>query len=209
MRNNFLMVGRLHEATIQLYATHAKTRMTIDTGNKIVQIQQTISHKWDKQQYDGLCAMIPYLHPRIDGSVLKNGKEQIYTMTATDSPTELLISGNISEWKGNIYFNACYMQLVQKAVYGLKISLDGQWAAKDRFINVCGDWPREFAIQAPDGYEQRIYRLDLIYSAGYSVQDGVVNISRYGLKMANCQPMDEYISNEQMQKILLELEIIS
>lgn len=209
MRNTFLAVGRLNEAVIHFYSTHAKIRLTLDMSDKIIQVQQTISRKWAKQQYDDLCAMIPYLHPCIDGHVLKNGKEQIYTMTAADAQTELFVSGNISEWKGQIYFNACYMRIVQNAAHGLKIELDGQWAEKNRFINICGDWPREFSLPAPSNYEQRVYRLNLIYSGGYIVHDDVVNISSYGLQVVDCQPLDEYISDEQMKKILLELEIMA
>lgn len=208
MRNTFLAVGQLNEAAIHFYSTHAKIRLTLDVSDKIIQIQQTISRKWAKQQYDDLCAMIPYLHPRIDGRVLKNGKEQIYTIATDNTQTELFVSGNISEWKGQIYFNACYMRLTQNASHGLKIELDGQWAGKDRFINICGDWPREFFINAPIGCEQRVYRLTLDYNPGYAVHDNMVTKMDGGLKIINCKSLDEYIDDEQMKKILLELEIM-
>ena len=61
----------------------------------------------------------------------------------------------------------------------------------------------------PKGYEQRVYRLNLIYYGGYMSHDGVVDISDYGLQVADCQPLDEYIDDEQMKKILLELEIMA
>lgn len=209
MRNTFLAVGRLNEAVIHFYSTHAKIRLTLDMSDKIIQVQQTISRKWAKQQYDDLCAMIPYLHPCIDGHVLKNGKEQIYTMTAADAQTELFVSGNISEWKGQIYFNACYMRIVQNAAHGLKIELDGQWVSKNRFVNICGDWPREFQINSPNGCEQRAYRLALDYNPGYAIHDNMVAKMDGGLKIIDCKPLDEYISDEQMKKILLELEIMA
>lgn len=209
MRNTFLAVGQLNEAVIHFYSTHAKIRLTLDISDKIIQIQQTISRKWARKQYDDLCAMIPYLHPRIDGHVLKNGKEQIYTMTTADAPTELFVSGNISEWKGQIYFNACYMHLSQNAAYGLKIELDGQWVGKNRFINICSDWPREFFINAPIGCERRVYRLTLDYNPGYAVHDNMVAKMDGGLKIINCKSLDEYIDDEQMKKILLELEIMA
>ena len=53
-----------------------------------------------------------------------------------------------------------------------------------------------------------MYRLRLSYSAGYVERDGVVDDAPYGLQVLSCQPLDEYVSDEQMKKILLELEIM-
>ena len=36
----------------------------------------------------------------------------------------------------------------------------------------------------------------------------MIDDAPYGLQMLSCQPLDEYISDEQMKKILLELEIM-
>lgn len=210
MLNRFLLVGSLHEAAIQYYATHAKIRMALDVNGQTITIQQTISRKWASEQLAALDHTIPYLHPKIKGTVTKNGKEPIYTMEPADSITQLMISGNINEWKGNIYFNAQAIRAVDaNVVDSISIEVDGQWVDNGRFINLVGDWPREFHLPAPSGYEQRIYRLNLIYSGGYIAHDGVVDISSYGLQVADCQPLDEYIDDEQMEKILLELEIMA
>lgn len=209
MRNRFVCVGTLLECAIQYYATHAKIRMALDVNGQTITIQQTISRKWAPDQLAALDHTIPYLHPQIKGMVTKNGKEPIYTMLPSVQPTRLMVSGNINEWHGNIYFNGQYMRVVANMADSISIEVDGQWADNGRLINVCGDWPREFHLPAPSGYEQRVYRLNLIYSGGYIVHDGVVDISDYGLQMSAFQPLDEYIDDEQMKKILLELEIMA
>ena len=208
MRNRFVCVGTLLECSIQYYATHAKIRMALDVNGQTITIQQTISRKWASDRLAVLDRTIPYLHPQIKGMVTKNGKEPIYTMSPSDQPTRLMVSGNINEWQGNIYFNGQYMRVVANMADSISIEVDGQWADNDRLINVCSDWPREFHIPAPSGYEQRVYRLNLVYSGGYIAHDGVVDISDYGLQVVDCKPLDEYIDDEQMKKILLELEIM-
>lgn len=208
MVNKFLCIGSLHECAIHFYATHVKIRLSLDVNNQSITIQQTISRKWAKQQYDAICRIIPYLYPKIKGIVAKNGREPIYTMQPSNHPTRLVVSGNINEWHGNIYFNGQYVDLCANMADSISIEVDGQWADKDRLINVCGDWPREFHLSAPSGYERRVYRLRLIYNGGYMVHDGVVDISDYGLQVVYCKPLDEYIDDEQMKKILLELEIM-
>ena len=209
MRNRFVCVGTLLECSIQYYATHAKIRMALDVNGQTITIQQTISRKWASDRLAVLDRTIPYLHPQIKGMVTKNGKEPIYTMSPSDQPTRLMVSGNINEWHGNIYFNGQYMRVVANMADSISIEVDGQWADNDRLINVCSDWPREFHIPAPSGYEQRVYRLNLVYSGGYIAHDGVVDIADYGLQVVACQPLDEYIDDEQMKKILLELEIMA
>lgn len=209
MLNRFVCIGSLLECSIQYYATHAKIRMALDVNGQTITIQQTISRKWASDQLSALDNTIPYLRPQIKGMVTKNGKEPIYTMSPYVQPTRLMVSGNINEWHGNIYFNGQYINLCTNMADNISIEVDGQWVDNDRLINVCGDWAREFHITAPNGYEQRVYRLNLIYSGGYIAHDGVVDISDYGLQMATCQPLDEYIDDEQMKKILLELEIIA
>lgn len=210
MRNRFVCIGSLLECVIQYYATHAKIRMALDVNGQAITIQQTISRKWASDQYDALCQLIPYLHPKIKGMVSKNGTEPIYTMQPADRPTRIMVSGNINEWHSNIYFNGQYMRIVDANMTdNISIEVDGQWVDNQRLINICGDWPRQFSIPAPSGYERRVYRLRLIYSGGYIAHDGVVDISDYGLQVVDCQPLDEYIDDEQMKKILLELEIMA
>lgn len=209
MRNRFVCIGSLLECAIQYYATHAKIRMALYVNGQTITIQQTISRKWSPDQLAALDHTIPYLYPQIKGMVTKNGKEPIYTMSPSVQPTRLMVSGNINEWHDNIYFNGQYMRIVANMGDSISIEVDGQWVDNDRLINVCGDWPREFHLPAPSGYEQCVYRLNLIYSGGYIAHDGVVDISDYGLQVANCKPLDEYIDDEQMNKILLELEIMA
>lgn len=209
MRNRFIAIGSLLECAIQYYATHAKIRMALDVNGQTITIQQTISRKWKPDQLAALDRTIPYLHPQIKGMVTKNGKEPVYTMPPSVQPTRLMVSGNINEWHDNIYFNGQYMRIVANMADSISIEVDGQWTDNARLINVCGDWPREFYIPAPSGYEQRIYRLNLIYFGGYMAHDGVVDISPYGLQVVDCKPLDEYIDDEQMKKILLELEIMA
>lgn len=209
MRNRFVCIGSLLECAIQYYATHAKIRVALDVNGQTITTQQTISRKWAPNQLAALDHTIPYLHPQIKGTVSKNGKEPIYTMQPANQPTRIMVSGNINEWHGNIYFNGQYMRVVANMADSISIEVDGQWADNGRLINVCGDWPREFHIPASSGYEQRVYRLNLIYSGGYIAHDGVVDISDYGLQVVDCQPLDEYIDDGQMRKILLELEIIT
>lgn len=209
MRNRFMCIGTLLECAIQYYATHAKIRMALDVNGQAITIQQTISRKWLPDQLAALGDLIPYLHPKIKGMVTKNGKEPIYTMPPSVHPTRLMVSGNINEWHGSIYFNGQYIRIVDANMAdSISIEVDGQWVDNGRFINLIGDWPREFHLPAPSGYEQRIYRLSLIYSGGYIAHDGVVDIADYGLQVVDCQPLDEYIDDEQMKKILLELEIM-
>lgn len=208
--NKFLAIGSLLECAIQYYATHAKIRIALDVNGQTITVQQTISRKWASDQITALGDLIPYLHPRIKGMVTKNGKEQIYTMEPSDSITQLMISGNINEWKGNIYFNAQAIRAVDTNVaHGISIEVDGQWVDNGRLVNIVGDWPREFHIPPPDGYERRLYRLQLAYCVGYIEHDGVVNATPYGLQVLSCQPLDEYIDDRQMKKILLELEIMA
>lgn len=208
MRNRFVCVGELSECAIQLYRTHIKIRLSLEVNHQVITIQQTISRKWNVEQHQELCRAIPYLRPRIEGIVTKGEHERIYTMPQADSPTRLMVSGNINEWHGRIYFNAQYIRPESRAPNSMTIELDGQWVDNKRLVNVIGDYPREFSLDAPIGYERRVYRLWLGYSAGYVERDSVVEDAPYGLQMLSCQPLDEYISDEQMKKILLELEIM-
>lgn len=208
MVNRFLAVGTLSECAIQFYRTHIKVRLSLEVNHQVITMQQTISRKWNVEQYHALCKAIPYLHPQIEGSVTKGEHEPIYTMLPADQPTRLMVSGNINEWHGRIYFNAQYIRPEPRAPDSMTIELDGQWVNSKRLVNVVGDYPRAFGLDAPIGYERRVYRLRLGYSAGYIEQDGVVDDAPYGLQMLGCQPLDEYIDDEQMKKILLELEIM-
>lgn len=208
MVNRFLAIGELSECAIQFYRTNIKIRLSLEVNYQVITMQQTISRKWNDEQYQELCRIIPCLHPRIDGVVTKGDHEWIYAMPQSDNPTRLMVSGNINEWHGRIYFNAQYIRIEPRAPDSMTIELDGQWVDNKRLVNVIGDYPRAFSLDAPVGYERRVYRLQLGYSAGYVEQDGVIDDAPYGLQMLSCQPLDEYIDDEQTKKILLELEIM-
>lgn len=208
MVNRYLCVGALSECAIQFYRTHIKVRLSLEVNHQVITMQQTISRKWNAEQYQALCEAIPYFHPQIEGIVTKGEHDRICTMPPADSPTRLMVSGNINEWHGWIYFNAQCIRIEPRAPDSMVIELDGQWVDGHRLVNVVGDWPREFHLDAPAGYERRAYRLRLGYSAGYAEQDGIVVDAPYGLQMLSCQPLNEYIDDEQMKKILLELEIM-
>lgn len=208
MVNRFFAVGQLSECIIQFYRTHIKVRLSLEVNHQVITMQQTISRKWNAEQYQALCKAIHYLHPQIGGIVTKGEHDRIYTMPPVDQPTRLMVSGNINEWHGRVYFNAQYIRIEPRAPDSMTIELDGQWVDGKRLVNVVGDWPREFHLDAPDSYERRVYRLRLGYSAGYVEQGGMVVDVPYGLQMLSCQPLDEYIDDEQMKKILLELEIM-
>ena len=208
MVNRFLAIGELSECAIQFYRTNIKVRLSLEVNHQVITTQQTISRKWNAEQYQELCRTIPCLHPHIDGIVTKGEHERIYTMPQADQPTRLMVSGNINEWHGRIYFNAQCIRPEPRAPDSMTIELDGQWVDSKRLVNVVGNYPRAFSLDAPVGYEWRVYRLRLGYSAGYIERDGIVDDVPYGLQMLSCQPLDEYIDDEQMKKILLELEIM-
>ena len=126
MRNRFVCVGSLLECAIQYYATHAKIRMALDVNGQTITIQQTISRKWAPDQLAELDRTIPYLHPQIKGMVTKNGKELVYTMSTSVQPTRLMVSGNINEWHGNIYFNGQYINLCTNMADSISMEVDGQ-----------------------------------------------------------------------------------
>lgn len=208
MINRYLVVGNLSEIRIDLFKTHMRIKLSIAiTPTNIITCQQTISRKWGAAQIQSWLDMIPALHPRINGYVYANN-QHYYTMKKSDAPTRLLVSGNVNEYKKSLYYNMQYCRIgPNSSRCGLSIELDGQWVDNERFINLTGEWARMFHIPAIDGYENRLYRLKLDYSNGAVVDGDMVKVEPYGLKMVDYRPLDEYISDEQMKNIMLELEI--
>ena len=210
MINRFLGCGNLQEIRIDLFKTHMRIKLSLAiTPTNIITCQQTISRKWGAQQIQSWLDMIPTLHPRIDGYVYVNNSHY-YTMEKSNTPTRLLVSGNINEYKKSLYYNMQYCRIEPDASQcGLSIEIDGQWVDNERFVNLTGEWARRFHIDAPNGYEKRLYRLKLDYSNGAVVDGNTVKVEPYGLKMVGCVPLNEYIDDEQMKNILLEIEITS
>lgn len=208
MINRYLAVGDLSEIRIDLFKTHMRIKLSIAiTPTNIIACQQTISRKWGAAQIQSWLDMAANLHPRIDSHIYVNN-QHYYCIYSSQSPTRLLISGNINEYKKSIYFNMQYCRIEPNSSRcGLSIELDGQWVDSSRFVNLTGEWARLFHIPAIDGYENRLYRLKLDYSNGAVVNGDTVRAESYGLKIVVCTTLDEYISDEQMKNILLELEI--
>lgn len=208
MLNRFLAVGDLQEIRIDLFKTHIKIRLSIAIDKtKIITCQQTISQKWDgaKSWY----SIIPLLHPRIDSYVYANN-QRYYTMKKSSTTTRLLVSGNVNEYKKSLYYNMQYCRIERDNVpCGLNIEIDGQWIDNERLVNLSGEWARLFHIIAPVDYEKRLYRLKLDYCNGAIVDEDKVRLAPYGLQVIDCKPLDEYIDDEQMKNIMLELDILN
>ena len=131
-------------------------------------------------------------------------------MKKSDIPTMLLVSGNINEWKKSLYYNVQYCRIVEdNAVDSMSIEMDGQWIDSGRFLNICSDSPRVFNIKRPDDCEDCICRLRLEYDAGYSVEQNRVITHPSGLRVVNYKRTDAAMSQEEIDKWMLEYEIIS
>ena len=210
MVNKFLAIGDLQEIRIDLFKTHMKIRLSIAiTPTNVITCQQTISRRYGSAQIQAWLDLAPNLHPRMDSYVYANN-QRYFTMNLSITPTKLLVSGNVNEYKKTLYFNMQYCRRINNTSNaGLSIEIDGQWVDKDRFVNLTGEWARLFHIPAIDGYEKRLYRLRLDYSSGAVTDGDTVKVEPYGLSIIDCQPLDEYIDDEQMKNILLEIEITS
>ena len=125
-------------------------------------------------------------------------------------PTRLLVSGNINEWKKSLYYNVQYCRIVEdSADDSMNIEMDGQWLDSSRLLNICGDSPRVFTIKRPDGCDGCICRLQLEYDAGYSIEQNRVITHPSGLSVVDCKRTYTAMSQEEIDKWMLEYEIIS
>ena len=207
--NRFLCVAQLQELRIDLYQTHMKARFSVITNNQCLAMAQTLSRKWNTAQIKSWLNMAQYIHPRIDSYIYVKNKHY-YIMKKSDIPTKLLISGNINEWKKSLYYNVQYCRIVEdNAPDSMNIEMDGQWLDSWRFLNICGDSPRIFSIKRPDGCESCIYRLRLEYDAGYSIEQNRVITHPSGLSVTDYKRTDTAMSQEEIDKWMLEYEIIS
>ena len=172
-------------------------------------MSQTLSRKWNEAQIKSWLNMAQYIYPRIDSYIYVKNKHY-YTMKKSDTPTRLLVSGNINEWKKSLYYNVQYCRIVEdSAADSINIEMDGQWLDSSQFLNICGDSPRVFNIKRPDGCEGCICLLRLEYDAGYSIEQNLVVTHPSGLSVVNYKRTDAAMSQEEIDRWMLEYEIIS
>ncbi len=207
--NKFLCVAQLQELRIDIYQTHMKVKFSVIANNQCLTMNQTLSRKWNEPQIKSWLAVAQYTHPRVDSYIYVKNKHY-YTMKKSDMPTRLLVSGNINEWKKSLYYNVQYCRIVEdNAPDSMNIEMDGQWVNSSRFLNICGDSPRVFNINRPDGCEGCICRLRLEYDAGYSIEQNRVITNPSGLRVVDCKRTDVVMSKEEINKWMLEYDIIS
>lgn len=186
-----------------------KVKFSVIANNQCLTMNQTLSRKWNEPQIKSWLAVAQYTHPRVDSYIYVKNKHY-YTMKKSDMPTRLLVSGNINEWKKSLYYNVQYCRIVEdNAPDSMNIEMDGQWVNSSRFLNICGDSPRVFNINRPDGCKGCICRLRLEYDAGYSIEQNRVITNPSGLRVVDCKRTDVVMSKEEINKWMLEYDIIS
>jgi hypothetical protein len=186
-----------------------KVKFSVIANNQCLTMNQTLSRKWNEPQIKSWLAVAQYTHPRVDSYIYVKNKHY-YTMKKSDIPTRLLVSGNINEWKKSLYYNVQYCRIAEdNAPNSMNIEMDGQWVDSSRFLNICGDSPRVFNIKRPDGCEGCICRLRLEYDAGYSIEQNRVITNPSGLRVVDCKRTDVVMSKEEINKWMLEYDIIS
>lgn len=181
----------------------------MDVNHQTIQFTQTVSRRWASKQYAAMSAMIPHLHPRVDGAVLKNGIERVYTMSANCDNTQftrLVVTGNINEWKSNIYYNAQFVDFSINNIDIIGIEVEGQWIDNGRFLNICADSPRIFNLPKQG---QGLCRLRLSYDGGYTVGGDAVSAHDNGLIVQQCQELGSAMSKEEIDKAMLEWSIMA
>lgn len=207
--NRFLCISQLQELRIDIYQTHMKIKFSVIANNQCLTMSQTLSRKWNEPQIKSWLAVAQYTHPRVDSYIYVKNKHY-YTMKKSDIPTRLLVSGNINEWKKSLYYNVQYCRIAEdNAPNSMNIEMDGQWVDSSKFLNICGDSPRVFNIKRPDGCEGCICRLQLEYDAGYSIEQNRVITHPSGLSVVGCKRINAAMSQEEIDKGMLEYEIIS
>lgn len=209
--NKFLCVGTIQEFVCHFFPTHIKIKFTINTNNQTITCSQVISHKYNKATYDYICSIIPKIHTQISSFVYVNNKKY-YEMPRSNKPTRILSSGYINEYKNYIYFNSQYISIDFGANTkdNISIEVEGLWVDKNRFLNTTNNSPKVFHIDKPAKAEiGRIYTLNLGYNAGYKIVGDVVEETEYGLYIKGAHDMNKIMKQEEIDKWLLEYEIIS
>lgn len=209
--DRFIAVGDLHEFAIQFYHTHIKICLSLVANNQTITCSQVISRKYNKAAYDYICSIIPKIHTQISSFAYVNNKKY-YEMPRSDKPTRILSSGYINEYKDYIYFNSQYISIDFGANIkdDISIEVEGLWIDKNRFLNTTNNSPKVFHIDKPVKAEiGRIYTLNLGYNAGYKIVGDVVEEAECGLCIKGAHDMNKIMKQEEIDKWLLEYEIIS
>ena len=209
--NRFMICGELQEVMINIFRTHIKIKLSVSTNHQFFTVSQTIYNKWSKTKCDEILAIAPKLRPKFDGMVYAEGREY-YRINKSDKPSRLFISGNITPWGNNIYYNMAFFRLSNDNNDAVSIELEGQWIDGKNFLNVVDDSPRVFEINKPKQCKiGQIYKLSITSNQGYMIQDDVIKpIEKCDKFTVNyIEKCDKVISKEQQDKLMLEQEIIS
>lgn len=209
--NRFMICGELQEAMINIFRTHIKIKLSVSSNHQFFTVSQTIYNKWSKTKCDEILAIAPKLRPKFDGMIYAEGREY-YRINKSDKPSRLFISGNITPWGNNIYYNMAFFRLSNDNNDTISIELEGQWIDGNNFLNVVDDSPRVFEINKPKQCKiGQIYKLNIAFNQGYMIQDGVVkSLEKCDKFTVNyIEKCDKAISKERQDKLMLEQEIMS
>lgn len=209
--NRFMICGELQEVMINIFRTHIKIKLSVSANHQFFTVSQTIYNKWSKTKCDEILAIAPKLRPKFDGMVYAEGREY-YRINKSDKPSRLFISGNITPWGNNIYYNMAFFRLSNDNNDTMSIELEGQWMDGKNFLNVVDDSPRVFEINKPKQCKiGQIYKLNIAFNQWYMIQDGVVKpLEKCDKFTVNyIEKCDKTISKEQQDKLMLEQEIMS
>ena len=209
--NRFMICGELQEVMINIFRTHIKIKLSVSTNHQFFTVSQTIYNKWSKTKCDEILAIAPKLRPKFDGMVYAEGREY-YRINKSDKPSRLFISGNITPWGNNIYYNMAFFRLSNDDNDAMSIELEGQWINKKEFINVVSDSPRLFNINIPQKTkENQIYKLLLSYNPECKISDSIVFSlgTQDKFTIQSIEERDKKIEEDMMEKLMLEYEIMN
>ena len=209
--NRFMICGELQEVMINIFRTHIKIKLSVSTNHQFFTVSQTIYNKWSKTKCDEILAIAPKLRPKFDGMVYAEGREY-YRINKSDKPSRLFISGNITPWGNNIYYNMAFFRLSNDDNDAMSIELEGQWINKKEFINVVSDSPRLFNINIPQKTkENQIYKLLLSYNPECKISDSIVFSldAQDKFTIQSIEERDKKIEEDMMERLMLEYEIMN
>ena len=187
--NRFMICGELQEVMINIFRTHIKIKLSVSSNHQFFTVSQTIYNKWSKTKCDEILAIAPKLRPKFDGMVYAEGREY-YRINKSDKPSRLFISGNITPWGNNIYYNMAFFRLSNDDNDAISIELEGQWIDGNNFLNVVDDSPRVFEINKP-----KQCKIGQIYKLKYNNNQGFYHVK-----------LNYYNSNPKSNKWVLAFE---
>lgn len=204
--NKFIIVGDLIECRIDLYSTHIKCKMNIKTSNKFITIYHSINRKFHEDKYLYIEKLIPYLHPKSKGIVWVNDKKY-YELTKGE--TKMFFSGNITERRDNIFFNAEYFKLTN-IKDKIEISLEGIWL-DNGFMNIVSDSPRIFNLKPLTYSSDVVYKINVEYNNGWTIENDIVkSLEKSGnLIVKYTEKCDKHLGDKDIKNWLLEWSIIN